>query len=154
MKTYHKPLFGSVFFQGLFFFPLQTLRYVQSLPFQPKVPFTQKFPNVDAVGTDCPLVYFSFLKSCLVRFLALDLLEKMLCFDPKTRINAEEALAHPFLDSFHDPEDEPDAPNQFDWSFSEREYTTEQWVGMVQQEITTFDGNAAANGASGEDNMQ
>ena len=37
---------------------------------------------------------------------ALDLLEKMLCFDPKLRITAAEALAHPLLAAYHDPDDE------------------------------------------------
>ncbi len=31
---------------------------------------------------------------------ALDLLEKMLCFNPDDRITAKEALSHPFFQSF------------------------------------------------------
>jgi len=38
---------------------------------------------------------------------ALDLLSKLLQFNPKKRITAEEALAHPFIDQFHDPAAEP-----------------------------------------------
>ncbi|XP_031553758.1 mitogen-activated protein kinase 4-like [Actinia tenebrosa] len=38
---------------------------------------------------------------------ALDLLEKMLKFSPKNRITAEEALAHPYLQSYSLPSDEP-----------------------------------------------
>lgn len=30
----------------------------------------------------------------------------MLCFDPKQRITAAEALAHPLLAAYHDPDDE------------------------------------------------
>jgi len=38
---------------------------------------------------------------------ALDLLEKMLRFDPDKRITVEEALEHPYLAQLHDPNDEP-----------------------------------------------
>lgn len=39
--------------------------------------------------------------------LALDLLSKMMKFDPNERISVTEALAHPFLAQYHDPDDEP-----------------------------------------------
>lgn len=38
--------------------------------------------------------------------IALDLLEKLLTFDPAARINVDEALSHPYLDAYHDTEDE------------------------------------------------
>ena len=37
------------------------------------------------------------------------MLEKMLTFNPKNRITVEQALAHPYLKSLHDPRDEPTA---------------------------------------------
>lgn len=37
----------------------------------------------------------------------LDLLRRMLVFDPRERITAAEALAHPYLAAYHDPADEP-----------------------------------------------
>jgi len=95
-----------------------TLKYVQSLPRRQKVPFNVKFPNVDPV--------------------ALDLLEKMLCFDPQSRITAIDALAHSFLESFHDPDDEPLAPKHFDWSFSEKDLPVEEWRDMISREISNF----------------
>lgn len=39
--------------------------------------------------------------------LGLDLLRRMLVFDPSQRITAAEALAHPYLAAYHDPRDEP-----------------------------------------------
>jgi serine/threonine protein kinase len=48
---------------------------------------------------------------------ALDLLERLLAFDPAQRITVEEALEHPYLAIWHDPNDEPDAPSQFDFGF-------------------------------------
>ena len=38
---------------------------------------------------------------------ALDLLQRMLTFNPDQRITVEEALAHPFLEQYYDPTDEP-----------------------------------------------
>ena len=40
---------------------------------------------------------------------ALDLLERLLAFNPVKRISVEEALRHPYLEPYHDPEDEPTA---------------------------------------------
>ncbi|QLQ78395.1 hypothetical protein HG537_0A06420 [Torulaspora globosa] len=40
----------------------------------------------------------------------VDLLDKMLTFNPNKRISAAEALSHPYLSTYHDPEDEPEYP--------------------------------------------
>ena len=37
---------------------------------------------------------------------ALDLLDKMLTFNPHKRIEVEQALAHPYLEQYYDPSDE------------------------------------------------
>ena len=37
---------------------------------------------------------------------ALDVLEKMLTFNPNKRITVDEALAHPYLEQYYDPDDE------------------------------------------------
>jgi len=44
-------------------------------------------------------------------------LEKLLKFDPAERITVEEALAHPYLEAYHDIEDEPSHKKPFDFSF-------------------------------------
>lgn len=51
--------------------------------------------------------------------LATDLLDKMLDMNPKTRITVEEALKHPYLESLHDPEDEPLFEGEINFSFEE-----------------------------------
>jgi len=48
---------------------------------------------------------------------AIDLLKRMLEFDPVKRITAEQALEHPFLNEFHDPDDEVKPPS-LSFSFS------------------------------------
>jgi mitogen-activated protein kinase 7 len=48
---------------------------------------------------------------------ALDLLERLLTFDPAARITVEEALKHPYLEAYHDEEDEPVHDKLFDFSF-------------------------------------
>ncbi|KAL4079449.1 CMGC/MAPK protein kinase [Scleroderma citrinum] len=75
------------------FYSITTRRsrdYIRALPFRKRKPFAQLFPNANP--------------------LALDFLTKTLTFDPKKRLTVEEALAHPYLEAYHDPEDEPVAP--------------------------------------------
>ena len=50
---------------------------------------------------------------------ALDLLDKMLDLNPHTRVLIEDALNHPFLESMHDPEDEPTFTGTIDFSFED-----------------------------------
>ena len=45
--------------------------------------------------------------------LALDLIDKMLQFNPNKRITVEEALSHPYMASLHEPNDEPCCPQPF-----------------------------------------
>ena len=72
---------------------LQARGYLKSLPFKPKVPWTKLYPAADSK--------------------ALDLLDKMLTFNPHKRITVEEALAHPYLEQYYDPADEVNTLHQF-----------------------------------------
>jgi len=47
--------------------------------------------------------------------MAIDLMEKMLEFDPRKRINVEDALKHPWLAQLHDEAAEPSAPGVCVW---------------------------------------
>lgn len=70
--------------------------YIRSLPFKKKIPWKAMFPKTND--------------------LALDLLERLLAFNPVKRITVEEALKHPYLEPYHDPDDEPTAdpiPEEF-----------------------------------------
>lgn len=61
----------------------------------------------------------------------MDLLERMLVFDPKKRIRAGEALAHEYLAPYHDPTDEPVAQEKFDWSFNDADLPVDTWKIMM-----------------------
>ena len=50
---------------------------------------------------------------------AIDLLQKMLMFDPDKRITIDDALKHPYMAKYHDPNDEPigDPVSAFDFDY-------------------------------------
>ena len=93
--------------------------YIRSLPFKKKVPFKGMFPKTSD--------------------LALDLLEKLLAFNPVKRITVDEALQHPYLEPYHDPEDEPTAmpiPEEFfDFDKNKDNLSKEQLKELIYQEI-------------------
>jgi mitogen-activated protein kinase 1/3 len=70
---------------------------IRSLPFKSKIQWKNIFPRASD--------------------LALDLLERMLTFDPLKRISAQETLEHPYLASYHNPGDEPIAASIPEKSF-------------------------------------
>ncbi|TGO30011.1 hypothetical protein BPAE_0008g00030 [Botrytis paeoniae] len=95
-----------------------TLRFVQSLPKRERQPLASKFTQADP--------------------LAIDLLEKMLVFDPRARIKAAEGLAHEYLSPYHDPTDEPAAEERFDWSFNDADLPVDTWKIMMYSEILDY----------------
>ena len=61
----------------------------------------------------------------------------MLDFDPTQRITVDEALAHPYLAVYHDPNDEPVHQCPFDFQFEELE-TIESLKACILQEIAFY----------------
>ncbi|KAF5965767.1 mitogen-activated kinase [Fusarium coicis] len=70
---------------------------------------------------------------------SLDLLEKLLAFNPIKRITVEEALKNPYLEPYHDPEDEPTAPpipeEFFDFDKHKDNLSKEHLKQLIYQEI-------------------
>lgn len=95
--------------------------YIRSLPFKKRIPFSAMFPKTSPQ--------------------ALDLLEKLLAFNPAKRITVEDALKHPYLEPYHDPEDEPTAPpipdEFFDFDRRKDELSKEQLKSMLSCSIHT-----------------
>jgi serine/threonine protein kinase len=89
--------------------------WVHNMPFREKIPFSKIYPDADPAG--------------------LDLLEKLLEFDPYKRITVEEALKHPYLALYHDPLDEP-SRDVIDFSFESLE-TIEDMRTVLAKEIKT-----------------
>ena len=55
----------------------------------------------------------------------------MLVFDPRKRVRAGEALTHEYLAPYHDPTDEPEAEEKFDWSFNDADLPVDTWKIMM-----------------------
>ncbi|CAE6395957.1 unnamed protein product [Rhizoctonia solani] len=107
------------------FYAITTRRsrdYIRALPFRKRRPFAQLFPNASP--------------------LAVDFLTKTLTFDPKKRITVEDALCHPYLEAYHDPDDEPVAPpldpDFFEFDLHKDEISREQLKQLLYDEIMTF----------------
>ncbi|KAI0002040.1 CMGC/MAPK protein kinase [Russula vinacea] len=90
--------------------------YIRSLPIRKRRPFTALFPQASVE--------------------AIDFLNKTL------RLTADEALSHPYLSSYHDPDDEPVAltlnPNYFDFEDQKEPLDKAQLKELLYEEIVSF----------------
>lgn len=93
-------------------------RYIQQMPSHPRQAFTSIFPHINPS--------------------ALDLVERMLTFDPSRRITVEEALDHPYLARLHDIADEPVCTDPFSFEFEQQVLTEEQIKEMIYMEAMAF----------------
>lgn len=96
-------------------------RFMRGQPFKPKVPLAKLYPKANPE--------------------ALDLLEKMLVFDPAKRITVNGALAHPYMESLHNEDDEPDAEEAEVFSFAfeaEKNLTKERLQELIFSEMLPF----------------
>uniref|UniRef100_A0A3Q3VTH0 Mitogen-activated protein kinase n=1 Tax=Mola mola TaxID=94237 RepID=A0A3Q3VTH0_MOLML len=95
--------------------------YVQSLPSRSAVPLAKLYPQTEPE--------------------ALDLLAAMLRFDPRERISVTQALEHPYLAKYHDPDDEPTCVPAFDFEFDKLPMSKEQIKEAILMEIQDFHQN-------------
>uniref|UniRef100_A0A0C9SAA1 Mitogen-activated protein kinase n=1 Tax=Wollemia nobilis TaxID=56998 RepID=A0A0C9SAA1_9CONI len=93
-------------------------RYIRQLPQFPRQSFVQIFPNMSPA--------------------AVDLIERMLVFDPSKRITVEEALSHPYLASLHDINDEPSCHAPFNFDFEQPSLTEEHIKELIWKESLNF----------------
>ncbi|EAX93935.1 CMGC family protein kinase [Trichomonas vaginalis G3] len=68
----------------------------------------------------------------------IDLISKMLTWDPRKRITVLDALEHPFLDEYHDPVDEPSAFPMDGFEFDREDITMEEIRETLWREILRF----------------
>ncbi|CAJ0572012.1 unnamed protein product, partial [Mesorhabditis spiculigera] len=68
-----------------------------------------------------------------------DFLDKILVLDPERRMTVEEALNHPYLAEFAEPDDEPAAEAPFSLNDSDR--TINEWKALIWEEIRNFRGD-------------
>jgi len=103
--------------------------YIRSLAIPPRVQFTEIFQGANP--------------------LALDLLVKMLTFNPAERITCEQALEHPYLVTWHDPADEPVCPTKIDFSF-DKEDSIEGLKKLIAEEVNLFRSEISAAAQSNQ----
>uniref|UniRef100_A0A087XQZ9 Mitogen-activated protein kinase n=1 Tax=Poecilia formosa TaxID=48698 RepID=A0A087XQZ9_POEFO len=97
---------------------LKARNYLQSLPQKTRIPWDRLFPKADPK--------------------ALDLLCCMLTFNPNKRITVEDALAHPYLEQYYDPTDEPEAETPFDFTTELDDLPKETLKEMIYDETARF----------------
>ena len=91
--------------------------YVRNLPYMQKISFANLFRNANPD--------------------ALDLLDRLLAFDPTSRMSVEDALDHRYLQIWHDATDEPACPTTFDFHFEVVDEIPEMKK-MILDEVTRF----------------
>ncbi|EIW69474.1 hypothetical protein TREMEDRAFT_30363 [Tremella mesenterica DSM 1558] len=96
--------------------------YLRGLPFRKRKTFQSLYPNASP--------------------LAIDFLTKTLTFDPRKRYTVEQCLEHPYLEAYHDPEDEPSAkplePSFFEFDLQKEEIGREELKRLLYEEIMSF----------------
>ncbi|CAE6532442.1 unnamed protein product [Rhizoctonia solani] len=93
--------------------------YIRSLPVKEPKPFKTLFPQADD--------------------LALDLLSQMVTFDPAKRLTVLEALKHPYLEAYHDEDDEPECESKYEnWKEIEKLETIDQFRTAIWNEVEEF----------------
>jgi ankyrin repeat protein len=71
--------------------------------------------------------------------LAIEMIDRLIDYDPAGRMTAEEALAHPYLEALHQPDEEPvaDGPCELDWE-EEKHLTVDDVKKLIHNEIVAI----------------
>ncbi|KAI0068416.1 mitogen activated protein kinase [Artomyces pyxidatus] len=96
--------------------------YIRALPIRKRRPFSTLFPQASPE--------------------AIDFLNKTLTFDPKKRLTVDDALEHPYLTAYHDPDDEPVVssldPDYFDFDDHKEALSKIQLKELLYEEVISF----------------
>ncbi|KAL8250594.1 hypothetical protein R6Q59_034287 [Mikania micrantha] len=103
--------------------------YIKSLPFSAGTSFSRLYPHAHP--------------------LAIDLLQKMLVFDPSKRISVFEALRHPYMSQLHDPNMDPPVQVPVDLDIDE-DWGEEMIREMMWKEMVYYHPEAVAAAANAE----
>ncbi|XP_052489478.1 mitogen-activated protein kinase 17 isoform X2 [Gossypium raimondii] len=95
-------------------------KYLNSMRKKKPIPFSQKFPTIDP--------------------LALNLLERLIAFDPNDRPSAEEALAHPYFHGLANLDNEPSMKpiSKFEFEFERRKLAEDDVRELIYREILEY----------------
>ena len=87
-----------------------------------------------------PAINFDVLFAEQANPLAVDLLKRMLVFDPDKRISVDQALKHPYLASLHSVIDEPtgEIVDDFDFDFELYSLTIPEYQELIYEEIKLY----------------
>uniref|UniRef100_A0A0D6R235 Mitogen-activated protein kinase n=1 Tax=Araucaria cunninghamii TaxID=56994 RepID=A0A0D6R235_ARACU len=97
--------------------------YIKSLPFKPRTSLQRLYSRANPV--------------------AINLLDRMLCFDPHKRITVTEALEHPYLSMLHDPSLEPTAAAPVNLYLEDEDLNEEALREMIWNEMLYYHPAAA-----------
>ncbi|WKY01430.1 hypothetical protein Q1695_015432 [Nippostrongylus brasiliensis] len=108
-------LLGSPSHEDLqFIINVKAQAFLARLPRKQKEPWANMFPDADPA--------------------ALDLLDRLLTFNPHKRITVDEALAHPYFAQYHDPFDEPVCDEPFTHEMEVDDLSKEKLKELLWQE--------------------
>nr|CCA18023.1 mitogenactivated protein kinase putative [Albugo laibachii Nc14] len=93
-------------------------RFILRQPKKPQVPLSSIYPRASG--------------GCM------DLLEKMLVFDPRKRITIEQALEHPYLSSLRDKNLEKTSATPFDFAFEDCDLTRIKLQELIFEDVCHF----------------
>lgn len=93
-------------------------QFMQSQPYKPPCDFSRIFTEANP--------------------LAIDLLQKMLVFNPAKRISVTEALAHPYMATLANVDDEPVCEETFKFEYENEELTKEMLQELIWEEMAKF----------------
>ncbi|OXG87353.1 extracellular signal-regulated kinase 1/2 [Cryptococcus neoformans D17-1] len=132
--------------------------YIRSLPFRKKRTFESIYPNANPLAIDflrktltcksyvhfppSPPLFPRKKKKKKKPALTPDPPFLVPIVDPRKRYTVEQCLAHPYLDAYHDPEDEPSAkplpPSFFEFDMVKDDISREELKRLLHEEIMGF----------------